>query len=58
MMFEYAFGLKREGSAIRKAVSESIDCGFVTEDLASLGSRPLSTSEVGDKVAELIENDN
>mgnify|MGYP000011084978 FL=1 len=58
MMFEYAFGLKREGAAIRKAVGESIDRGFVTEDLSSFGARPLGTSEVGDKVAELIENDN
>lgn len=58
MMFEYAFGLEREGAAIRKAVGESIDRGFVTEDLASFGARPLGTSEVGDKVAELIENDN
>lgn len=58
MMFEYAFGLKREGAAVRKAVGESIDRGFVTEDLASFGARPLGTSEVGDKVAELIENDN
>ena len=57
MMFEYAFGLKQEGAAIRKAVSESIDKGFVTEDLAQSGVRPLGTSEVGDKVAELIEND-
>jgi len=57
MMFEYAFGLKQEGAAIRKAVSESICEGFVTEDLAQSGARPLGTSEVGDKVAELIEND-
>ncbi len=52
MMFEYAFGLKREGRAIREAVSASIAGGFVTEDLG--GS--LGTSEVGDKVVELIEN--
>ncbi len=32
--------------------------GFVTEDLALSGLRPLGTSEVGDKVAELIKNDN
>ena len=58
MMFEYAFGLKQEGAAIRKAVSESIDRGFVTEDLVSSGAHPMGTSEVGDKVAELIENNN
>ena len=58
MMFEYAFGLKQEGAAIRKAVSESIDRGFVTEDLVSSGAHPMGTSEVGDKVADLIENNN
>ena len=44
--------------AIRKAVSESIDRGFVTEDLVSSGAHPMGTSEVGDKVADLIENNN
>ncbi len=56
MMFEYAFGLKEEGAAIRKAVAGSIERGFVTEDLALAPARPLGTSEVGDRVAELIEN--
>ena len=50
MMFEYAFGLTEEGKAIRKAVADSIDAGIVTEDLGG----KYSTSEVGDKVAELI----
>lgn len=50
MMFEYAFGLIEEGKAIRKAVADSIDAGIVTEDLGG----KYSTSEVGDKVAELI----
>lgn len=57
MMFEYAFGLKEEGAAIRSSVGESIDMGFVTEDLAPSGACPRRCSEVGDKVAELIEND-
>ena len=57
MMFEYAFGLKEEGAAIRRAVGASIDMGFVTEDLAPSGACPRLCSEVGDKVAELIEND-
>lgn len=55
MMFEYSFGLMAEGKAIREAVAASVDCGFVTEDLASDGvSR--TTSEVGDWVAEYILN--
>ncbi|MBQ7622862.1 MAG: 3-isopropylmalate dehydrogenase [Bacteroidales bacterium] len=53
MMFEYAFGLMDEGRAIREAVSESIDSGFVTEDLAVEGAA-RGTAEVGDRVASLI----
>ncbi len=34
MMFEYAFGLKEEALSIQTAVSESMNAGIVTEDLA------------------------
>lgn len=54
MMFEYSFGLMKEGEAIRKAVSASIEAGVVTEDLARKGERAYSTSEVGDWVAKHI----
>ena len=53
MMFEYAFGLMEEGSAIRAAVAESIEQKVVTEDLAD-GGKAYSTSEVGDWVAKHI----
>ncbi|MBQ3635599.1 MAG: 3-isopropylmalate dehydrogenase [Bacteroidales bacterium] len=53
MMFEYAFGLMEEGKAIRKAVTESIEKGFVTEDLAA-GGQAQTTSAVGDWVAARI----
>ena len=56
MMFEYAFGLMEEGKAIRKAVSASLEKGFVTEDLAA-GAASHSTSEVGDWIANQIEKD-
>ena len=55
MMFEYAFGLMEEGAAIRRAVTASIDEGFVTEDLAA-GGKAYGTSEVGDWVASYIRN--
>ena len=53
MMFEYAFGLREEGAAIRAAVAESIEQKVVTEDLAD-GGKAYSTSEVGDWVAKHI----
>lgn len=56
MMFEYAFGLMREGGAIREAVAASIEQGIVTEDLAAAGEKKYSTSETGDWIAEYIRN--
>lgn len=53
MMFEYAFGLKEEGLAIRKAVARSIAEGIVTEDLAG-GGKAYGTCEVGDYIATFI----
>ncbi len=58
MMFEYAFSLKEEGTAIRKAVEASITEGILTEDLAPKGSKVHSTSEVGDWVASYILENN
>jgi 3-isopropylmalate dehydrogenase len=52
MMFDYAFNLKKEAEDIRKAVEESIDNDFVTEDLNR--NNPKSTSQVGDWIADKI----
>ena len=54
MMFEYAFGLEKAGTLIRKAVNRSIETGIVTEDLAE-GGKAYSTTEVGDFIAKNIE---
>lgn len=54
MMFETAFNLYEEGKAIRAAVDKSIEAGFTTEDLNK--TSPRKTSEVGDWVAEKIQN--
>ena len=55
MMFEYAFGLTKEGKGVREAVAASIDAGIVTEDLAG-GGRTFGTDEVGDWIAEKIKS--
>jgi 3-isopropylmalate dehydrogenase len=52
MMFDHAFKLNKEAEAIRKAVEESIDNDFVTEDLNR--KNPKKTSEVGDWIANKI----
>jgi 3-isopropylmalate dehydrogenase len=54
MMFEYAFGLMKEGALIREAVDASLEAGVVTEDIAD-GKKAYSTSEVGDWLANYIK---
>jgi len=53
MMFETAFGLKKEAEAIRTVVNRSMDEGIVTEDLAQ-NKRAYKTSEVGNWLAAEI----
>lgn len=52
MMFDYAFNLKEEAEAIRKAVESSLESDFVTEDLNR--TNPRKTSEVGDWIKDFI----
>lgn len=53
LMFEYAFGLTKEGAAIREAVDASIRNNVVTEDLVK-NTKPYSTTEVGQWIADYI----
>lgn len=55
LMFEYAFAMMDEGKLVRDAVSESMNAGIVTEDIAD-GSKAYSTSEVGEWLVNWIEN--
>jgi 3-isopropylmalate dehydrogenase len=55
MMFEYAFSLSVEARLIEEAVEQSIEQGFVTEDIAS-GGVSYSTSEVGEWIVNYITN--
>ena len=53
MLLEH-LGLKEEGAAVRQAVNEAVETGFVTEDLADKGAKAYSTAEVGDVIARSI----
>lgn len=53
MMFETAFGLLEEAKAIRAVVDQSLEAGYVTEDLAG-DSTSYKTSQVGDWLVENI----
>lgn len=55
MMFEYAFGLKEEASAIKNAVAESMKAGVVTEDIAGENATPHHTDEVGKWIVDWIK---
>jgi 3-isopropylmalate dehydrogenase len=50
MMLRHSFGLEQEASAVEQAVSETIEHGCVTGDIAPAGARTHSTVEVGDAV--------
>lgn len=53
MLLEYSFGLIDESKAIKEAVSQAMNEGFVTEDINKQQAK--GTKEVGDKVAEYIK---
>lgn len=52
MLLEYAFNMHEESDAIKKAVKDTIEGGFLTEDLNK--ETPRTTQEVGERIASLI----
>ena len=50
MLLRHSLGLDAEAVAIEKAVGRALDAGARTADIATPGSKPLSTSEMGDAV--------
>ncbi len=56
LMFEYAFGMKKEADLIREAVTASMEAGIVTEDISE-NDQSYSTTEVGKWITEWIEKE-
>ncbi|MGI9544295.1 MAG: 3-isopropylmalate dehydrogenase [Cyclobacteriaceae bacterium] len=54
MMLEQSFGLNKEAKAIDDAVNQTIEEGFMTEDLNQ--DQPSTTEQVGDRIAELVKS--
>ena len=52
MLLDYAFNLTEESKAIETAVDQSLQEGYVTEDINH--DQFHSTEEVGDKIAQLV----
>jgi 3-isopropylmalate dehydrogenase len=55
MLLRYSFQLEREAACIEESVKAVMDAGWRTADLASRGQKPVSTEEMGDKVAEAVK---
>jgi len=53
MLLEFSFNLKKEAGVIKRAVKEVLEEGFGTFDVVK--ESPLSTSELGEKIAKKIE---
>ena len=54
MLLRHSLGLDAEAAMIEKAVGRALDTGARTADIAASGSEPLSTSEMGDAVLEVL----
>jgi 3-isopropylmalate dehydrogenase len=56
LMLRHSFGLEQEARAVEQAVSETIDAGRVTADIALADARSYSTTDVGTAIAEALTN--
>ena len=56
MMLRHSFGLEQEARAVEQAVSETIEEGRVTVDIAPTGAMSYSTVDVGRAIAAALSN--
>lgn len=54
MMLKYTFGMNEAAESINTAVKKALELGYRTADIHEEGKTLLSTSEMGDKIIELI----
>lgn len=54
LMLRYSCNLHQEAEAIERAVDQVLGEGYRTVDLAQEGTRAISTSQMGDRVAEAL----
>jgi 3-isopropylmalate dehydrogenase len=55
LLLRHSLKLEAEARAVESAVEQALDRGLRTPDTAAPGQRPLSTVEMGDAVAEIVE---
>ena len=56
MMLRYSFDLDAEAQAIENAVDTVLEAGLRTGDIAKLGEKPISCTEMGDAIANAISS--
>jgi 3-isopropylmalate dehydrogenase len=56
MLLRHSFELEREAACIENAVTAALNRGYRTTDLARPGQNPVSTSEMGRRVAVEVQN--
>jgi 3-isopropylmalate dehydrogenase len=54
MMLRHSFALEQEAACIENAVSSVLDEGYRTADLAGTKNSPISTSAMGQRVADTV----
>jgi 3-isopropylmalate dehydrogenase len=57
MMLRFSFQLEKEAKAIENAVLRVLEKGYRTRDIMSRGKKLLSTQEMGEKIAEELEEE-
>jgi 3-isopropylmalate dehydrogenase len=55
-MLRHSFGLEQEARSVEQAVSETIEEGRVTVDIAPAGATSYSTVDVGRAIAAALSN--
>ena len=56
MMLRYSFDLDAEAQAVENAVDAVLEAGLRTGDIAKLGEKPISCTEMGDAIANAISS--
>ena len=56
LMVRYSLGLTEEGAAIERAVDKVLEQNARTADIATEGTEPVSTVEMGDRIIAAIES--
>jgi len=57
MMLRHTFKLPKEAECVEASVASALASGLRTADLAQAAERSVSTSEMGDKIAEFVRMD-